>query len=70
MLLNNEKELNAKYNEMLGEEEKKGQNSKEFINDLIKQKENLLKADLAKSETIIELQTKIHTLEEEISLIN
>ena len=40
---------------MLGEEEKKGQNSKEFINDLIKQKENLLKADLAKSETIIEL---------------
>lgn len=41
--------------ELLADEEKKSQANKEFINDLIKQKETILKEDLQKAETIIEL---------------
>ena len=53
MLLSNERQKNGKNMEIISQEEKKMVDTKDFINNLIKQKQGIVKQEIANGQKII-----------------
>ena len=68
--LNTEFEINQKTKILLEDEESKGTELKNFINDLMKQKEQAIKNELEKSESIIVLEGSIVELTREKEMLS
>lgn len=63
LLLSSEKELKQKHLSLLEDEEAKNKDLKNFIDNLMKQKEGAIKSELQKSENIINLESNLIELE-------
>ncbi len=57
MLLSNERQKNGKNMEIISQEEKKMVDTKDFINNLIKQKQAIVKQEIANGQKIIQLES-------------